>query len=216
MIPEELKNVGEYLSAQNIQLPAHGTDSRQDSAAAESHIVHILQNSRRDMDIREIYSPNVGQRTNRAWYDVKVDDHFCDIKVSALRTNDNTNAKKAIYYFLTEEEPEKVPDQEKLFFKMMVENENPSESRDYYYIVINKNNTRDIFVISLKGIAALSPAPNNPPFQCHWGRCRDSVNRSWRGARDFLLTTWATSIRKKMENAKLGMPFYYPEFFNDN
>lgn len=217
MIPHELCEAVKLLSEKKIALPTHGTDSRQDSATAESHIVHILQNETlmiKDQQLN-IYSPNVGKRTNRQWYDVKIGDYFCDIKVSALSTNDNTNAKNAMYYFLTGKEPENVSQQEGAFFKKMRENECPCDERDYYYIVVNKNHTDDVFAVSLRGITKVSPAPNNLPFQCRWDLCRESKPRTWEQAKEYLLGQWAVSIQRKIDNAKKGMPEYYPEFFSE-
>ncbi len=67
MIPQELQQIASYLSAENITLPVIGTDTRADSAEAEKYIVAALQNS---SEFSNIFSPNIGQKTNRAWYDI--------------------------------------------------------------------------------------------------------------------------------------------------
>lgn len=210
MIPVVLKEVVEYLREQNITLPSDFQEGRVNSALAEDQIIDLL----RKAEQWEIYSPSQETDNNRAWYDVKIDDLFCDIKVSNCNANDNTQAKKAIYYLLTgDENTGNVPDQDKIFFKMMRENENENNNRDYYYLIVNKMNTEDVFVVNLKGIVSCNPAPNNMPFQVNWGRNRELANRSWEEAREFLLSRWAESVKKLIELRLKGMPEYYPEFF---
>ena len=212
MIPYNLKKAADLLSRENISLPQHSQDTRQDSANAEQHIVSILLNERM---VKEVHSPNIGQPTNRAWYDIQIDGYYCDIKVSSLNTSDNTNAKHAIYYFLTGKNPREVSSNQNQFFKSMKEFENEDNKRDYYYIVVNKINTNDIFIVSLKHISDVSIAPNNLPFQCRWDKCREPADRTWKQAKHFLLSYWAQSIERKISLAKGGMPIYYPEFFNE-
>ena len=167
MIPPVLQDVVEYLISQNIVLPTGGGDGRTDSSIAEDMIVELLRQSGR----WRIYSPKQEIGHNRAWYDVSINDLFCDIKISKCTANDNAQAKKAIYYLLTgDRETERVPEQHSDFFRTMRENEDPDEDRDYYYLVINKTDTSDIFIVNLKGIAVCNSAPNNMPFQVNWGQ----------------------------------------------
>lgn len=145
-----------------------------------------------------------------------VDDRFyVDIKVSECRSSDNTNAKKAIYYLLTGKPPDEVPDQESIFFAKMKENERADETRDFYFLVVNKLNTGDVFVVSLKGLSHVVPSTNNQPFQSNWGRCHDNTDRDWNEAKSFLLTKWAESQQKVLDKYAKGMVRYYPQFFED-
>ena len=210
MIPKPLLEVAEYLKVSPVFLTKSAYDSRADSGESEGHVIQALQNARR----WDVYSPNIGQKNNRAWYDVKIDGYYCNIKISACGSNDNTNAKKAIYYFLTgNENVESVPNQDEKFFQMMKENEREDETRDYYYLIVNKNNTNDIFFVSLKGITNCIPAPNNLPFQVNWGCARESEQRTWKEARQYLLGMWAESIERLISLRNEGMPASYPEFF---
>ena len=210
MIPAVLEEVVEYLREQNITLPIDFQEGRLNSALAEDQIIDIL----RQAEQWKIYSPNQETDNNRAWYDVKINDLFCDIKVSNCNANDNTQAKKAIYYLLTgDENTGNVPNQDKIFFKMMRENENMDKDRDYYYLIVNKMDTEDVFVVNLKGIVSCNSAPNNPPFQVNWGRNRELADRSWEEAKKFLLSMWAESVKELIALRSRGMPKYYPEFF---
>lgn len=210
MIPSTLQEVVDYLKSQIIVLPSGSGDGRTDSTFAETHIVKMLKEANK----WNIYSPNKETNNNRAWYDVKIDGLYIDIKVSRCAGNDNTQAKKAIYYLLTgNENVESIPERGDAFFQMMKENENPDEIRDYYYLVINKNDTNDIFAISLKGITDCSIAPNNPPFQVNWNKNRIPTERNWEEAKAYLLGTWAKSLKQLIKLRMGGMPEYYPEFF---
>ena len=174
-------------------------------------IVELLKQSGR----WRIYSPKQEIGHNRAWYDVSINDLFCNIKVSKCTANDNAQAKKAIYYLLTgDREAERVPEQHSDFFRMMRENEDPDEDRDYYYLVINKTDTSDIFVANLKGIAVCNSTPNNMPFQVNWRQNRKLVERTWEEARQFLLGVWAELIKKLVKLRIDGMQQHYPEFFS--
>jgi len=208
MIPKVLQEVAQAITDGFTQLPFGGADPRGDSMVAESVIVAWLLNRQR----WNITSPNIDSTHNRSWYDLKIDGLYCDIKVSKLRGNDNTNAKKAVYYLLTGKDPDGVSNQHSRFFKAMRENENEDEERDFYFIVVSKLD-RSAFIVSLKGIAELTPSSNNPPFQCKWDNCRAPTQRTWQQARQFLLECWAASIQKGIAIWKNGMPAQYPGFF---
>jgi len=60
-----------------------------------------------------------------------------------------------------------------LFNKIKNKEYNKNNKKDYYFIVINKNNYNDIIVNSLKGLTILSPNINNLPFQICWNKNRN-------------------------------------------
>ena len=115
MIPTILQEVADYLSENDFDLVSSGQDARQDSSASETKIIQILQNSKNNQRWRVI-SPNIERRDNRAWYDAKIGDYYVDIKISECTSNDNTNAKMAIYYFITGREPGSTQVRESIFF----------------------------------------------------------------------------------------------------
>ena len=217
MIPQILLEMAAEITNQKPVLPSGSGDGRSDSVAAEDKVIGFLQNwSSQNSSEWRINSSNIGRRHNRSWYDFSVDNGhkiFCDIKVSDLKGQDNTNAKLAIYYFLTGKDPDKAPRQWSEFFEDMSSNEKEDDNRDYYYLVVSKK-TRESFVVSLKGIAKVRPAHNNPPFQCKWDECRTPISRTWQEARDYLLCKWAKSINNGIQALESGMPKFYPDFFN--
>ncbi|MCY4048701.1 MAG: hypothetical protein OXF24_03850 [Hyphomicrobiales bacterium] len=212
MVPATLQEVVTYLKSQILVLPSGSGDARTDSTFAEGYIIQKI----REAGKWDVYSPHKDRKNNRAWYDVKIDGLYCDIKVSMCKGNDNTQAKKAIYYLLTgDEETEKIPDRGDEFFRLMYKNESPNETRDYYYLIVNKTNTRDVFVVNLKGIAKCSVAPANMPFQVNWGKNRELVERTWEEAKNYLLGAWAESVKRLIKLKAKGMPEYYPQFFDE-
>lgn len=212
ILPNEIQKVIDYLRNNPVTLPKGSGDARRDSGEAEKNIIACLQNSQWDFHIK---SPNIGTDHNRAWYDIQIANYYCDIKISELNTADNTNAKKAIFYFLTGVDPIQVSDKESSFFACMKKKETPDDTRDYYYIVVNKNNPSDVFAISLKHLKKVQTNASNLPFQCKWKENRDSfTQRTWHEAKKFLLSEWAKGIQKKLQNTNAGMPTTYPEFFD--
>ncbi len=215
VLPRELLQIQKYLQKNKLLLPSGSGDARRDSGVAEKEVISHLQNHNwGDFLIR---SPNTGKGHNRSWYDIMVKEYYCDIKISELKTADNTNAKKAIFYFLTGLDPEEkqISNAEKVFFSEMRQNEKSDEKRGFYYLIINKIDSSDSFIINLKGLKKLQVAPNNLPFQCNWNENREPENRTWQKAKEFLLSNWAKGIKKKLENTKKGMPEHYPEYFNN-
>ena len=212
MIPSVLLEVESYLQNNEVKLPSGGEDLRADSSRAEKQVVQFLQNAG---SWDEVYSPAVDSGNNRSWYDARIEGYFVDIKISQCKASDNTNAKKAIYYFLTGVKADHVPHNTDQFFKSMKKKERPDEKRDYYYLIVNKNKPTDVLFVSLKGLAHCMPAPNNLPFQSNWGKCRKQKERTWAEAKDFLLSAWADSIKELIKKQQNGMPKTYPEFFSD-
>ena len=216
MIPQDLIDAAKYLKGKTAEINAliadtEGRDARVASAILEDGIVDLLKDAKKWV----VFSPNLDGSNNRSWYDCKINDCFCNIKISELKTNDNTGAKKAIYYLLTGQSPIGVPPQNKGFFKRMKPNESPDENRDYYYFVVNKTNPADIFSVSLKNITHCATNSINQPFQSNWDKCRVPANRTWQEAKDFLLNEWAKSVKSNVDNIKKGMTASYPEYFED-
>lgn len=50
---------------------------------------------------------------------------------------------------------------------------NKNHKKDYYFIVLNKNNPNDIIVNSVKGLIELTSNVNNLPYQICWNKNRE-------------------------------------------
>lgn len=83
---------------------------------------------------------------------------------------------------------------------------------DYYFLVINKNDTKDYFYTSLKRIKTLVPNGNNLPFQCNWAENRAFSNRSEIEAMRYILDIYLQSWDKTVK----GYPFKLKEMFANN
>lgn len=59
---------------------------------------------------------------------------------------------------------------------------NRNLSKDYYFIVVNKDNNQDILVNSVRGLSCISKNINNLPFQITWEHNRQYVYHSPKNA----------------------------------
>ena len=62
-----------------------------------------------------------------------------------------------------------------LFDKLKNKNYNKNNKKDYYFIVLNKTDSNDIIVNSVKGLLILTSNINNLPFQICWDKNRDYI-----------------------------------------
>jgi len=60
-----------------------------------------------------------------------------------------------------------------LIDKLRKKEYNNVRKKDYYFIVLNKNNTNDIVVNSVNGLTKLTKNINNLPFQVCWNKNRN-------------------------------------------
>ncbi len=57
-----------------------------------------------------------------------------------------------------------------LYNKLKNKEYNKNNKKDYYFIILNKTNTDDIIINSIKGLTILTPNINNLPFQVCWNK----------------------------------------------
>ena len=208
MIPQSLLNVASHLRQTGMTLMSGGGDGRIDSAQSENRVVQYIQNANR----WRVEFPNLANN-NRSWYDVKIESLYVNIKISKCQNKyDNVSAKSAIYYFLTGIDNQ-IPQHQFEYFRDMRDHENSCEIRDFYYLIVNKTDLSDVFIVSLKGISDITVNPSNPPFQAKWINCREYIQRDWNCAKNFLLEAYAGSIQKTIDLARGGMLTFYPQFF---
>lgn len=106
---------------------------------------------------------------------------FNYIKTTTTTTSDNTGNLAMCVYAYTDElldihrdtSYENGKMSEILLHKLKNRNYNTNHNKkDYYFIVLNKKDTRDIIVNSVKGLTILTPNINNLPFQVNWNKNR--------------------------------------------
>jgi hypothetical protein len=92
-----------------------------------------------------------------------------NIKSSQLNSADNLNCKAGMFWVVTGSSPHKISKTYIPFHKELGNNINLNSDKDYFFIIMNKDDTKDIFINSLRHIESLIPNGNNLPFQCNWG-----------------------------------------------
>ena len=121
----------------------------------------------------------------RMWYDILAFDYIYDwipinIKTTTTITNDNTGNLAMCVYAYTDEilDIHRNKTYENgiminiLFDKLNNKKYNTKHKKDYYFIVLNKTNAKDIIVNSVKGLTFLTTNVNNLPFQVCWNKNR--------------------------------------------
>lgn len=176
-LPLILYKIRNYLLLQKILLSNKHEDGRINSSIDENIIIDIIIKKFGD----RIIKPKI-----RMWYDILIFDYIygwlpVNIKTTTTLTNDNTGNLSMCVYSYTNEilniynkksyENSKMSDI--LFNKIKNKEYNKNNKKDYYFIVINKNNYNDIIINSLKGLSILSPNINNLPFQICWNKNRN-------------------------------------------
>ncbi len=187
MIPTQLNEIAEFLKTNPYNLSQPLQDGRLNSSVNEEEILNTIK------DYFPIQLPKA-----REWWDFsfKKNDIFypVNIKTTTTKTADNLNGKLGIYYALCGLLPtfnneiawEK-------YFQKLHKDLGKNTNRDYYFLIINKNDPKDIFINSLKGIQTLQP--NNLPFQCKWDNNRKIVQRNFTESKNFILSALAKSVK---------------------
>ncbi len=185
MIPTQLNEIAEFLKTNPYNLSQPLQDGRLNSSVNKEEILNTIKHF-------PIQLPKA-----REWWDFsfKKNDIFypVNIKTTTTKTADNLNGKLGIYYALCGLLPtfnneiawEK-------YFQKLHKDLGKNTDRDYYFLIINKNDPKDIFINSLKGIQTLQP--NNLPFQCKWDNNREIVQRDFNGSKNSILSALAKSV----------------------
>lgn len=201
--PNLLTEMVDFLRTQNLHLSKASRDGRINSASNEDEIFNLLE---ANFDINR---PNM-----RDWFDFSFieNDIFypVNIKVSTTKTRDNLNCKLGIYYALTGKEPDFDNEIKWADFFIALKDNIQENSKDYYFLIVNKNNPNDIFATSLKRLKDIKPEGNNLPFQAKWDENREIITRDFEGAKDFLLGTFEKSLKLRAD-AYLSYKRYFCE-----
>lgn len=170
-LPFVLVNIKKYLENQDIILSENNLDGRTNSCAHEDIIKEIIKE----------YLPN-GKYwipPHRHWFDILVYDEVygwipINIKSSTLQSSDNVGNLSLCVQAYTDHKM----DYKKSYnngelvdiladkFKNNKFNEN--NRKDYFFLVINKNNTNEIIINSVLGLKTLTANIHNLPFQVKW------------------------------------------------
>ncbi|WQS71106.1 restriction endonuclease [Helicobacter pylori] len=185
MIPTQLNEIAEFLRTNPYNLSQPLQDGRLNSSVNEEEILNTIK------DYFPIQLPKA-----REWWDFSFEENdiFYPVNIITTKTADNLNGKLGIYYALCGLLPEFNNEiaWEK-YFQKLHKDLGKNTNRDYYFLIINKNDPKDIFINSLKDIQTLQP--NNLPFQCKWDNNREIVQRDFDESKNFILSALAKSVK---------------------
>ncbi|QTO93465.1 restriction endonuclease [Helicobacter pylori] len=204
MVPTRLNEIAEFLKTNPYNLSQPLQDGRLNSSVNEEEILNTIK------DYFPIQLPRA-----REWWDFSFEENKIfypvNIKTTTTKTADNLNGKLGIYYALCGLLPEFNNEiaWEK-YFQKLHKDLGTNTNRDYYFLIINKNDPKDVFINSLKGIQTLQP--NNLPFQCKWDNNREIVQRSFIESKNFILSALAKSVTLRA-NIYLAFKEVFGEFF---
>ncbi|MGN8410297.1 restriction endonuclease [Helicobacter pylori] len=186
MVPTQLNEIAEFLRTNPYNLSQPLQDGRLNSSVNEEEILNTIKG-------------NFPIQLSRAreWWDFSFEENDIfypvNIKTTTTKTADNLNGKLGIYYALCGLVPEFNNEiaWEK-YFQKLHKDLGKNTNRDYYFLIINKNDPKDVFINSLKGIQTLQP--NNLPFQCKWDNNREIIQRNFTESKNFILSALAKSV----------------------
>ena len=203
-----LKKMVLFLQKKKTKLSSPSPDGRMNSLTNEEEILNDLKsfeasNEWFQKNCLEIHIPEI-----RDWFDFAIENKDKDIfipvniKVSECKKNqaDNLNCKLGIFYALTGIHPSKKKISQGIgwdkYFSKLSEHMSTYTDCDYYFLVINKNDKKDVFFSSLKQLKTLTPNGSNLPFQCKWNNNRERIKRTHNEAKEFIETAFGESIHK--------------------
>ena len=175
-LPLILYIIQKYLQKSNFIFSKENNDGRINSCSDEDKIIQLLYKK---------YPNKLKIPKIRMWYDILIYDNFygwlpVNIKTTSTTTCDNTGNLAICVYAYTnyklnlhnQKTYENGPMSKILIEKLKNKEYNKEPKKDYYFIVLNKNNNKDIIINSVKGLTSLTPNSNNLPFQICWNKNR--------------------------------------------
>lgn len=210
-IPKILADVCQHLANNNFKISSNSTDGRINSAINEDEILNYIEVSFQSYSGYRIVRPNA-----RDWFDFAIEnnDEFypINIKVTNTTTSDNLNCKLGIYYALTGLKPAFGNEINWLnFFEKLHTSFGKYQDKDYYFLIVNKTDLKDVFCSTLRCIQNLTPNGNNLPFQSRWKDNHYLVDRTFDEAAKFIMNTFGESIKLRSD-IYFNFKKYFPQY----
>ena len=175
-LPIFLCIIQKFMSSNNIVLSKFNNDGRINSCKDEDIIKQILIEKYKD----RIEIP----KELRMWYDILIYDLIygwlpVNIKTTTMKVSDNSGGLSMCVYSYTNEildlrkSYNNGPMSKLLIQKFKEKKYNYNNKKDYYFLVVNKNNTNEVIINSCKGLSNLTPNSNNLPFQINWSKNKE-------------------------------------------
>jgi hypothetical protein len=175
-LPLIMYKIKKYLKLQAFKFSKQNEDGRINSCIDENEVIKLLI---------EKFGEKIKKPKIRMWYDILAFDYMygwipINIKTTTTMSCDNTGNLAMCVYAYTNEildiHRNKSYENGKmsyiLFNKLKNKKYNTNNKKDYYFIVLNKTDSTDIIVNSVKGLTLLTPNINNLPFQICWNKNR--------------------------------------------
>lgn len=208
-LPNSILRAQQILQKTPFKCSEKMVDGRINSSFDEYTIIDILT---------KFMGDRISIPDKRWWFDVKIRDYQygwlpINIKSSTLLTSDNTGNMVMCVYSITDHpinldvnyNSGKMSDV--LYNKIKSGKLNQDNKRDYYFVVINKNNTKEIIVNSVKGLTVLTPNINNLPYQIKWNKNKKFKYYPIENVKDKLVNalvspkrSWKESFLENMRN----------------
>ena len=199
-VTEALDVICQGLIERNLVIGKVDTDGRVNSKLNEGFVLSCIKEICDEEEIDFEFT------ADRDFCDFKIYGAPVNLKMSGLNTGDNVASSEALLYTIIGERTngrwggrikalKEYVNHENLFWEQI-------EPKDYYFLVVNKNDTTDIFWTSMRSLAVLRPNGNNLPFQCEWGKNREMVERTIDESNKFLWSAYMDSLKKRYEDSK--------------
>ena len=188
------------MKSSNLILSHRHGDGRPNSLDNEDEVIEEI--------LKYYNTDTIEVPVERNWFDFAIHsgDEFMpvNIKVTTMTTCDNVNSKSGLVYALSGDRDlaERCHTWPQTIEALHEARENITEDgkdADYWCLVVNKNDTSDVYATSLKQLKELTANGNNLPFQSHWGKNKEKVERSYDEAFSFLCGVLAESLKKKAQ-----------------
>ncbi len=175
-MPKIMYKIKHYLKNESFKCSKQTNDGRVNSSLDENEISEKL--------IGHFGNDVIKKTKCRMWYDIKAFDSVhgwipVNIKTTSMETSDNTgNLAMCVYAYTNEnldlDKSYSNGPMSRLFYTKLLNKEyNVDLKKDYYFIVLNKNDSQDIIINSVKGISHITPNSNNLPYQICWNKNRE-------------------------------------------
>lgn len=203
------------LKKEGVVLPHLANDERLSSAVNEGNVKRLVRKIAKESAFfseKGLKISDQNEKNNRAWYDFAIegDGIFIpvNIKITSGKCPDNLSCKLGIFYALTGKRPESAGVSNGIGWeafatalaKCLKEKERGKDNgKDYYFLVISKNDNKDVFFSSLKTLQTLTPNASNLPFQYRWKENRKRKERGEEEARAFVLGAFKKSLETRKE-----------------
>jgi len=199
-LPLILYIIQNYLSKQNYNFININNDGRVNSNFDEDQIIDILENR---------FGNKIKKPAIRNWFDVGIYDTYygwlpINIKSTKIKTSDNVGNLALCVHAYTNYTLDlnctydNGPMACILFDKLKNKEYNYQHKKDYYFLVLNKNDNQDIIINSVKGLTKITPNLNNLPYQVKWDINRNFIYKNI----NVCISDFLESIKKPKPNWK--------------